>query len=633
MKTSLIRYRVADFLAEHPPFDSISLEDLLSFSDAGRVLFHEDDILLFSKGDSLSNVIWVIQQGRVELIDQTAKDDRLWDVLGPGDILGLPASSKEPLYPHSARTATEVILYSFERSAFESLVSKYPAASRFLTAHLSATQNRTKALRAPVNRDRLMTEREKQVWLNDRRPWTGLTHRRPVTCAPAASRKAVVNLLNSAHAGMIVVTSPEEHPIGIITYSELSQTNGADAQASNLMRQDFRLARPHLTAPDYLMELMRSRSRRLLTTEDGTQNAPLQSVITDDDLTLDCGRNPALLVWEIQRAETSADLAYLRSRTETLISESLVGPSTVEWLTQMIGEVNAAMVERVVDLVQTKPAPEASCWFFVGCAGRQEFLTPDVPELILVYADPAPDQQVKTAHHFNDLFNRVNNRLAESGLRIQEPSSSSLSVRALSLGAWKEFYARRIQQPILNAIYSAREYFDFRIVCGDSAIGLEIQNSVLAEVERSAAFIPVLANDTLGNLPPLTFFREQTVEADGTLRQTLDLHKSAINPIVDASRVFAFADKDISDANTFSRLGRAAERLPHFASALDDAAEALRILLYYQAIGYSSADKENGINPSRLSRFEQRMLKSAFDSTRRFLDLTYSLYNFSRNDE
>lgn len=47
MKTSVIRYRVADFLREHPPFDSFSLEDLLTFSGGGRVIFHEDNIIVF----------------------------------------------------------------------------------------------------------------------------------------------------------------------------------------------------------------------------------------------------------------------------------------------------------------------------------------------------------------------------------------------------------------------------------------------------------------------------------------------------------------------------------------------------------------------------------------------------------
>src|SRR5262245_23243498 len=71
LKTSVIRYRVADFLREHPPFDVFSLEDLLAFSGTGRVIFHEDDIQLFQKGQRRDSLLWVIQQGSIELLDET----------------------------------------------------------------------------------------------------------------------------------------------------------------------------------------------------------------------------------------------------------------------------------------------------------------------------------------------------------------------------------------------------------------------------------------------------------------------------------------------------------------------------------------------------------------------------------
>jgi len=129
MQTSVIRYRVADFLGEHPPFDSFSLEDLLSFSGTGRVTFHEDDVFLFRKGDARGRVFWVIQQGKIEIIDEAPTGERLWDVLGPGDIVGVGRSSEPSIYAHTARTATEVILYAFDVAAFEDLVARYSAAA------------------------------------------------------------------------------------------------------------------------------------------------------------------------------------------------------------------------------------------------------------------------------------------------------------------------------------------------------------------------------------------------------------------------------------------------------------------------------------------------------------------------
>lgn len=81
------------------------MEDLLAFSGTGRVIFHEDDIHLYHKGQAHESSFWVIQQGRVEISDETPMGAQLRDVLGPGDILGLdryPAFEVPPRDRHTA---------------------------------------------------------------------------------------------------------------------------------------------------------------------------------------------------------------------------------------------------------------------------------------------------------------------------------------------------------------------------------------------------------------------------------------------------------------------------------------------------------------------------------------------------
>ena len=195
MKTSVIRYRVADFLREHPPFNLFSLEDLLAFSGTGRVIFHEDDIHVFQKGEPRAPLLWIIQQGRIEIIDETSAGEELRDVLGPGDILGLTRAQDAAAHTDSVRTATEVILYSFETGAFETLVKMYPDAERYLTAHLSATARHTKALHTPANRERLLTEREKSSWVNGSRLPSTLPRQRLATCKPELPIHEVAKLM------------------------------------------------------------------------------------------------------------------------------------------------------------------------------------------------------------------------------------------------------------------------------------------------------------------------------------------------------------------------------------------------------------------------------------------------------
>src|SRR5262249_59843862 len=106
-----IRHRVADFLKGHAPFDSLTEPDLLDLAGSGKVKFHESEEYVFRQGDSKSDYVWVIQQGRVELLKEATSGEVMCDVFGEGDVLGLERFAGDGTCRCSARTATDVILY------------------------------------------------------------------------------------------------------------------------------------------------------------------------------------------------------------------------------------------------------------------------------------------------------------------------------------------------------------------------------------------------------------------------------------------------------------------------------------------------------------------------------------------
>ena len=128
--------------------------------------------------------------------------------------------------------------------------------------------------------------------------------------------------------------------------------------------------------------------------------------------------------------------------------------------------------------------------------------------------------------------------------------------------------------------------------------------------------IPLLANDTLANLPPLTFFRGLVVGLDGAQHDSFDIAVTAVSPIANAARVFAVAGRRLAPANTLDRLEMAALDFPEGAEILREASDAFRVALYYQA----AAGRQ--IQPDRLGKFEQRLLKTAFSSIHRLLEFT-----------
>lgn len=647
MKTSVIRYRVADFLREHAPFDGISLEDLLTFSGGGRVQFHEDDILLFEKGQERGSAFWVVQQGRIEMMDESPQGQQLRDVLGPGDILGLRRDSADAVHQQTARTATEVILYAFDLSVFESLVGKYPEAARFLTAQLSADARYTKALQAPMTRERLLTEKEKTVWVNAADLPDAWLTRRLITCEPSLSMREIAKRLSRTHCQIAVVVAPDGYPLGLITNREIHKLvatglSAAKVTAEDLMVPRFPTSLPGLRTADYLLEMLRGRGECLVITENGVPDAPLHGLISADDLAIGCGRNPILLLREILVAEDISELAYLRQQAEALLAESLVGPSLIEWLSQMLYELNAALIESVIRLTEAElaraghSAPGLShCWLLFGAAGRRELLLKDVPQVGLVYENPPKRQNTDVSQYFSLLAQKVSSNFEACGWRIEASRKNQESLpKSHSLSEWRTFFSERIQDPIGSQIGTAHDFFDLGFVAGEDALFQALQKGIGEELKGSEMFIPVLANDTLSHLPPLTIYQGAALDSDGGVNQTLDVEKTALTPITDAARTLAFSLGDVASANTLERLARLARAMPRYVSILNDAAEAWRIVCFHhtKAVLGTVLGKDSGgavIYPTRLSKFDQRLLKASFDSTRRFVELVSTIHQIN----
>jgi len=150
LNTTIIRQRVADFLKAHPPFDQIQNDDLLQLAGAGRIAFHEGDEFIFRQSEARGPLIWVIQQGKIEVIEEGPAGEHLRDLLGEGDLLGLDRFLDGQAFVHSARTASDVILYGLEALAFEAMVERYPKMGQFLDVQLSAIKTYAKT---PGGRD------------------------------------------------------------------------------------------------------------------------------------------------------------------------------------------------------------------------------------------------------------------------------------------------------------------------------------------------------------------------------------------------------------------------------------------------------------------------------------------------
>lgn len=634
MKTSLIRYRVADFLSQWPPFDSVAPDDLLVLAASGKVSFHESEEFVFRQGQAPRPCLWVIQQGTVEIIDEAHEGSPLRDLLESGDVLGLDGLLDGTSYAHSARTSTDVILYSIDAAAFKAQLGRYPDVAAYMTSHGSLwAHNRDNAAAARRGRP----SSGASSWLDAAHPPADFLKIRLRTASPSDSVGSVLRQMTNSPELAIAVVDGSGATMGIITNQEL-RTRWVSGGGSTMdtcgevMTKDFRTAPAGLTAHDRLLDMMQHRVSHLVLTQDGSPASAVQALLCDADLALRAGCNPVRLLHELLAAQAPAQWRVLLEHARALKSAALTGAQADDRLAALSSLWDRALAESVVRTAVSEVSAEAGigadalacCWFLFGSAGRSEDFDPVTPEIGVVYANGLKVQGAEADEHFRRVEQRIASLLVGCGLRLPRLSVHEVAApRFGSLSSWQAFFDGVISNPVESGVYAVRRLFDIQILFGDSALAEALEASMLHAMSASRAFIPILANDTMDHLPPMTFFQGLVIDSEGAQTETLDLGVLALGPLVDAARVHALASGSLQAKSTLQRLDLAARSRPQGNEVFREAGAAFRVVSRHAMLAAMKHPLGRPVvAPAHLSKIEQRLLKTSFRSIQSLIEFT-----------
>ncbi|MEO8593273.1 MAG: putative nucleotidyltransferase substrate binding domain-containing protein [Candidatus Solibacter sp.] len=563
MKTAVIRQRVADFLRRHPPFDSLDEADLLELAGSGKVKFCESEEYLYWQGDPKGPFVWTIQQGRVELLEKAAGTERLRDVLGEGDLLGLERFEVDGRCRYSARTASDVILYGVAAPAMEAMVARYPAVRRFLAAHFSVS--------GALGYSRVS-------WLE----------------APAPPAEFLKARLAASRTGTVTPVDANGRVSGI---------SGA------------------VTTRRAVREMLRRRTDSLELV-DG--DCTLEGVLTARDVAMFCGQDATGVVEGIRNAASEAELKPLMGLAERMVREGVAQPQDIDDCCVIAEEVLAAVVEACLRLAEAEvradgiaPAQAPYCWMMFGDAARCDTPGWELPSLAAIYDDGDAAFAASDSMYFAALVGAAARQLDAAGLTgsaVEWPEGAQPS---MPLTEWKRLYSETIRNPLAYDLYARRAFFDLRLLSGEAAILRQLTAHIESELGQCAGTIALLAIDTMANVPPLTFFEGLAMGIDGARHESFDIGDAVVSPIANAARVFALSKRNLGAVNTLARLEEAMAEFPEAADVLRQAADAFRVGVYYRTLAGGPK-----IDCAMLGKFDQKLLKTAFTSIERFLEFT-----------
>ncbi len=143
-----------------------------------------------------------------------------------------------------------------------------------------------------------------------------------VTCGADATIHEAAALMSGRNVGSIVVVDDMRRPLGIITDTDLRNkvvAGGlpADGKVRSIMSTPVITVPVRSTASGTIITMMRRGIRHLCITEDGTAGSAVIGIISEHDVVLLQGNNPAVLAREIAQADDLAALALLRERGES----------------------------------------------------------------------------------------------------------------------------------------------------------------------------------------------------------------------------------------------------------------------------------------------------------------------------
>ncbi len=646
-----VHKRAAEFLAQFPPFDMMDTQDVLSLCFRLQARYYEPNSTVYTEGSMPAQELYVVRHGVIHLethhlevhhletrhrqanggnAAQETVLSVLMDVREEGDVFGISSQMSGKPHVVTARVQEEALLYVIPWKDFFPMLERYPKAALFLATGLASSVQMLHS--AGMMRQSGGHEQKNTAPFGETDIITLSASRALISSLASDSIQTVAELMAREGIGSMIITNQDRLPIGIITDTDFRKKVATGKYritepVSAIMNAPVITAKEGLSAAQALMTMMRHNIRHICLTADGTPNSPALGVVSQHDILLKHGNNPALLVKEILQSRSINQLPALRDRAERLAADYIQQEVSVKVVGEMLSHINDALVVRALrdaeECLQadgwTKPQV-TYCWIAFGSEGRREQLLRTDQDNALIYEDipETADEaaQTQAREYFAALAAHTSAILVKCGF---SPCPGNMMATnpawCQPLAVWKAYFKQWICQPEPAMLLNASIFFDMRPVAANASLARALREMIDITVAEERVFLRFMAHNALEHPPPMSFFRNVVVEKSGEHKDTFDIKTRALAPLTDAARVLAldFGCHELS--NTAERFERVAELHPAYQKLCSNAATAYQILLRFRAVnGLQTGTSGQFLRPGGINKVERQMLRAAFDT-------------------
>ncbi len=616
MPANTIVHRVFEFLGKYPPFSLMKEEKLLEVAAKVRIRYVDRGQVIFDENDAPGEFLYLVREGSVSL----THNGEIVDICDEGDLFGVRSMLSGKPYLLKSMSTAESLLYLIPILDFREILKNNSEVGMYFAAGLASGQT-------VLRDDHSGTAVPDKYQLNATPEILGATPepKSLITSKKNESVKTVAQLMRHHNIGSMVITSDDDHPIGIVTDTDLRKRvatgeYSVDAPIEKIMNSPVITMKKGVPMAEMMITMMTRHIHHICITEDGTDQSRATGIYSERDMLLAQGNHPAILVKEISKASDIPPLSHLRDKAEQLLQQYLDQGVSIAIVARIMTIINDVLIRKAISLAEFSAREKLGdpglsfCWLSLGSEGREEqLLRTDVDNAIL-YENPSENDQKKAKEYFSYLGKYVNNVLMQCGFeKCPADIMASNPAYCLSLQEWQDKFSQWIDTPEPQALMNSAIFFDFRAVYGNLSLKQSLQDHLVVAISKGGMFINHLAKNALQNPPPLTFFKNFVVEKGGEHKDEFDVKKRAMMPLADVARVLMLSHQRLQVHHTAERFRELAILEPKQADLFNEAAMAYEWLMGLRTrFGLANHDSGRFLPIGSLNKLEKQMLRNAF---------------------
>lgn len=606
------------FLKSADPFSYLPEEEIEILAQEFYLVKYPKGTLLFIQGRTQVEHLHILQKGAAQRYYERNNRKTMVGILGEGDIYGgISILLNKNIAIRSLEVIEDTYFYLLKRDRFLELCRRHTAFSEYFTdifgkRMLDRSYAAIIAKTVPNDLEGLQLFNQSVETICNFNVIFGSSR---------MTIQAAAQTMRAAKSSFIFIKDEHDKTIGILTERDLTRkviAEGFDTKraVAEIMTTPLLAISEHALVFEALMEMLQNDVRHLAVRD---SRGRVVAVVSQREFMVAQGHSPFFLIREISYAKKIEEIVGCQSQIPRLVRALIANGANAKNINRFITTVSDVIIRKIMQLVleQSGPPPAPFAFMVMGSEGRSEQTLKTDQDNAIVYADCESSETEQVNAYFLGVGRKVSKMLDQVGFEYcQGDIMASNPKWCQPLSVWKGYFSHWIHTAELEDLLQASIFFDFRLAYGDAILVDQLRAHLFNSLEGWGGFFRHLTENALYFKPPLGFFRNFVVESKGKHRNRLDI-KSAMTPFIDFARIYALKKK-ISDTNTLERLSILRNQKVLSNDEYEELEKGYSFLMQLRFVRQVTAvldergKPDNFIDPKKLTRIEQTMLKEIF---------------------